>query len=534
MPSAIIIGSGPAAAAAALSLARRPDVQITILDLGVRLEPERQKVVDRLSSSDAVGWDDGLVGTISEQPVRAGGGLPEKRTYGSSFPFRDIGQMEGVTTAGRVSRSLISAAYGGFSNVWGAQVMPFAKAVFDDWPVGWSQIEGHYRAVLDHLPFAADRDDLEAMFPLLGEPAPLPRLSVRSERVLDAYAKHRASLNRLGLTIGKARLAFQAGSCVRCGLCMTGCPYSLIYSSAQTFDQLRRNGRVTYHGGLLALSVSEDSRSAVVTARELATGQIGRFSADRVYVAGGAMGTTRIIVNSLRLFDRELSMSEAQQFVLPMLSRRATPDPRQEAQFTLNQFNMIVSRDEIGYDVSQLHFYTHNPAFVDALPRVLRASRAEPAMLQLLRRLSVALGYLPSWNSPRLVLRTRAPSERGALPEMIVSEGHAPPGRNRMLGTVIARTIRASPLLDLYPVVPMLRLAPGGKSYHWGGTFPHSRKAGTIFSSDSLGRVGDWRRIHLVDASVFPNVPATTFTLTVMANAHRIAAETLNIVDAGS
>jgi choline dehydrogenase-like flavoprotein len=30
-----------------------------------------------------------------------------------------------------------------------------------------------------------------------------------------------------------------------------------------------------------------------------------------------------------------------------------------------------------------------------------------------------------------------------------------------------------------------------------------------------------------VDASVFPNVPATTFTLTIMANANRIATEAM-------
>jgi choline dehydrogenase-like flavoprotein len=36
-----------------------------------------------------------------------------------------------------------------------------------------------------------------------------------------------------------------------------------------------------------------------------------------------------------------------------------------------------------------------------------------------------------------------------------------------------------------------------------------------------------WRSIHLVDASVFPTVSATTFTLTIMANAHRIARRVL-------
>jgi choline dehydrogenase-like flavoprotein len=44
-----------------------------------------------------------------------------------------------------------------------------------------------------------------------------------------------------------------------------------------------------------------------------------------------------------------------------------------------------------------------------------------------------------------------------------------------------------------------------------------------------LGRLAAWDNIHLVDASVFPSVPATTFTLTVMANAHRIASRVLEV-----
>ena len=52
----------------------------------------------------------------------------------------------------------------------------------------------------------------------------------------------------------------------------------------------------------------------------------------------------------------------------------------------------------------------------------------------------------------------------------------------------------------------------------------------TIFSSDRLGRVGSWKRIHLVDAAVFPAVPAMTYGLTVMANAHRIASESLELI----
>ena len=99
-----------------------------------------------------------------------------------------------------------------------------------------------------------------------------------------------------------------------------------------------------------------------------------------------------------------------------------------------------------------------------------------------------------------------------------------------MLRAVILRLIRSAPLLDLYPLLPMLRLSAAGKSYHWGGSFPHTTDKPTIFSSDSLGRVGSWKRIHLADAAVFPAVPAMTYGLTVMANAHRIASESLELI----
>jgi choline dehydrogenase-like flavoprotein len=84
---------------------------------------------------------------------------------------------------------------------------------------------------------------------------------------------------------------------------------------------------------------------------------------------------------------------------------------------------------------------------------------------------------------------------------------------------------RGARFLDLWPMIPALRLAAGADSYHVGGSFPHSARPGAGPASDLLGRVGPWERIHLVDASVFPDIPATTLTFTIMANAHRIASE---------
>jgi choline dehydrogenase-like flavoprotein len=111
----------------------------------------------------------------------------------------------------------------------------------------------------------------------------------------------------------------------------------------------------------------------------------------------------------------------------------------------------------------------------------------------------------------RVDLRSR---HAGVLPDVavrVVSDR-----RPEMFGSVLRRLSSVGPKLDLHPVLPMARLSGPGKSYHFGSTFPHGN------GSDLLGRIGDFRNVHLIDGSVLPSVPSTTFTLTVMANAHRI------------
>jgi choline dehydrogenase-like flavoprotein len=69
--------------------------------------------------------------------------------------------------------------------------------------------------------------------------------------------------------------------------------------------------------------------------------------------------------------------------------------------------------------------------------------------------------------------------------------------------------------------LPALRVGQPGRGFHTGGTFPMRSKPGA-FETDVLGRPYGFSKVHLVDSSVFPSLPATTITLSVMANAHRI------------
>ncbi|HEY1790923.1 MAG TPA: GMC oxidoreductase, partial [Verrucomicrobiae bacterium] len=77
-----------------------------------------------------------------------------------------------------------------------------------------------------------------------------------------------------------------------------------------------------------------------------------------------------------------------------------------------------------------------------------------------------------------------------------------------------------------FVIPPMLQISKPGRGFHCGSSLPMRAQPASDFETDCLGRPRGWSRIHVVDASVLPSVPATTITFSVMANAHRIASET--------
>jgi choline dehydrogenase-like flavoprotein len=525
----LLIGSGPAAAGVALALARVADEQITVVDVGVRLEQPNARALTAMASAERDHWTPAQVQAISLQPVaaRAGGRIPQKRTYGSDFPFRDVGQLDGVSAQVGANTSVISGAYGGFSNVWGAQITPFTEAAFRDWPVSWQSMQQHYRAVLREVPLAAQQDDLEDYFPLLVDSpsdCALPPLNPRFERLLRRYDANREQIRTAGVTLGRARLALRSDRCVRCALCMTGCPYGLIYSASQTFDRLVGSGRVAYRGGILVTRIVESDSCNSVEATDLSTGKHISFEADRVFVAAGAMGSTRLALASMENPPDTVSFGESSQFAMPFASIRSIGDPRRtKDDFTLNQVNVVVAMDDEAWSLSQIHLYPYNRAMLGAMPGPLRLKAASPLAGAILGRLTVGLGYLPSWASPRVTVHVRDRGAKGRS-QLEIAYTHQP--RPPMLDAVLSRLSKVGGLLDLRPVGSITELSGSAKSYHYGGSFPHRSDGGfDDNSSDLHGRVRGWRRTHIVDASVFPTVPATTFMLTVMANAHRIASE---------
>ncbi len=164
-----------------------------------------------------------------------------------------------------------------------------------------------------------------------------------------------------------------------------------------------------------------------------------------------------------------------------------------------------------------LQLYGYNDLLLAALARrlPLPAARVERLLAPLLGRMIVAQGYLHSDDSPGLTL-TRAGDDLRLVGDDVE------PGAARVRRLLRRLAASARPL-GLAPLPGLVQIGRPGKGNHLGGSLPMRRRPGPL-ESDTLGRPRGWERVHVVDAAVFPSLPATTVTLSVMTNAHRIAA----------
>jgi hypothetical protein len=242
-----------------------------------------------------------------------------------------------------------------------------------------------------------------------------------------------------------------------------------------------------------------------------------RFEAERVYVGCGVVSTTALLLRSLEAWERPVQLLDSQYFLLPLLRLRGVPVVREEALHTMAQLFVEMRDLELISRNVHLQIYGFNHLYVRLLERFLGPLMvpARPLVDALLGRLLVIQGYLHSEVSSRIAV-TLARDGRLLLDE------RRNPATRPVLRRVARRLLRHAPDFRALPLLPLLHAAPAGRGFHSGGSFP-MRKSPCDFESDVLGRPRGFERVHVVDGTVFPSIPSTTITFTVMANAHRIA-----------
>lgn len=486
----LVVGSGPSGVAAASALidAGKP---VLMLDIGRVAAP----------------------GARPEEPE---GDPPRKLALGSGHPY-----MSDVE-AGLVQRGtkcLASGGLGGLSAVWGASVLPFPEDELGDWPFPAAALRPHYARAADMIGLSGIADGLAARFPFHTAPAAPLRPSLQAQSLLAKLKENESELHKRGFSFGRARHAVRAARCEYTGACLGGCGRGAIWSAADAVEALKKRPGFEYRGGTRVLSIEE--REGGVRLHVLPSGASrGVVDGARVFVGAGPLATARLLCGSFGAPEGGLPLLAQPYFLLPLLLDRGVPGAPEPELHTLAQIFLELQDPEVSKRSAHFQLYGHNPLIAGKLERAL--GWAGPLKRFLEPRLLAAQGYLHSDEG--IPVRIDA-AGRGDDCRLTLTAGSRAATKNAIRRAVGALS-RSSRELGMTPVTPMLKVGAPGEGNHVGGIFPMRSSPGP-WQTDRAGRLTGRPNVHLIDSSVLPTLPATTFTYTIMANASRIASEAL-------
>ncbi|MGQ0539518.1 MAG: GMC oxidoreductase [Gemmatimonadaceae bacterium] len=531
MATHLVVGSGASGVHYALSVLERGE-SVVLLDVGYERPlpqfPDATSAQLKELLADPLG---DILGVRGECVVYPG---PTSKPYG--FPPGKAYVFRAPDTWSLTQRGfdpLVSFARGGLAEAWTGGAYELHERDLAPFPITLGEVQPHYATVARRIGLTGVHDDLERFSPMSAEyDAPLP-LDAHSQRLLDAYAARRGRINSLGASIGRSRVAVLTSdrngrrACTQLGRCLAGCPRESLYAPSYTLRDMARFPGFRYVPGIYVERINLDGNGTAVgvVARDVAGMNEQRFAGDRVVLAAGTLATTRLYLATLQhefgAAPELTGLMDNRHVMIPFVTPTRVGSGIDQASY---QFHHLafgihdpVSRSEAHGQITTLKASSVHP-IVATLPFDFATS------LRVFRRIRGALGVANMW----LADTRRAPNSvsldpgSGGLPRLVLHYGDDTSDLTRTRAAIA--TFRQV-LARLGAVAPPgnTRVLARGSSVHYAGTIPMTA-ADEKHTCRPDGSVRGLDRLFVVDGASFSSLPAKNLTLTLMANAARVAA----------
>jgi choline dehydrogenase-like flavoprotein len=520
-----IIGSGLTAISVAKRLVTR-NIKPVILDAGEEIENDKASLASRLSEIEPKNWNVEDRTTLASNPTGHGGmAIPQKLLFGSDFFYGQSNDHAPLQGHGPLPP--FSYARGGFSVGWGASVLTPDQCDIEDWPITLDNLADHFESVLATLPLSANDDELTARFPLYKENYSTLKLTAGNAAMLQ-------DLRRSGLLksddflFGQARLLVRSQTlgdkpgCKYCGHCMSGCVYGCIYKSNDDLDHLASAGKIDYTGQAWVQHLEEKNNKVDISYVNR-LGDQQTMSVDKVFLAAGAVNSTRIILKSKKLYDHKVYLRSSSSFVLPMLRAKHAPVDWPNIN---TQPGLFLEYKVPGLSNHWIHTQLSTPN--EMVFEKLNLHHTSNSLIQKLKRrilghLVIAFCNLHSNHGYGYELSLKKGD--GNSNDLLMYDRQCSIQSDKDNKRAINHLLRIGWKFGCIALTPTALNFTSG--FHVGGTLPMKQSPQKETETDLLGRPGSMKNVHVVDSSVFPSLPGTTIGLLAMANADRIASEVL-------
>jgi choline dehydrogenase-like flavoprotein len=516
----IVVGSGAAGTWAAKQ-ASGEGLGVLLLDVGHRPEPEealRGSFLD-LRRSDP-GQRNYLIGAQFESLHNI---VQEYQSPKLNAPrFRFVTQE--ATSLGPLRTSGFSAtqsfAYGGLASAWGGGAYRYTANDLRDFPLPSRCLDGYYDEITRAIGICGEADDLAGHFGSTEGLQPPLQLGRQASYLLSCYQRHGRRFRNAGFTIGRPRLAVLTrplggrAACTYDNLTFWEPRLGYLYVPAWTLNALIGERKIEYRDQMLVHHFCETEHHVEVVARDLRRGTDEAFRARRVILAAGALNSARLVLQSFRDFETTQPLLDNQPSMVPFIHPRFVGEPVDTSSHGMGQLTLLYVDGDSEYVQGTYYNYTSLLGSEVILDFPLPLRGAVAACKYLLPAFSLVTFFYP--DRPRSRNFVRLDSD-GTL---VVNYGE--PVRPGALERHLIKLMRRSGFLS-HPA--LVRIPPSGSGIHYAGTLPMQDGGGPRYSTEPTGRLRGTRAVFVADAAAFPILLAKNHTLTVMANAMRVAHE---------
>ncbi|MGB6228723.1 MAG: FAD/NAD(P)-binding protein [Litorimonas sp.] len=492
MKKVAVIGSGAAGAGVVLGLLSRSEqVEIHVFDAAEPMSSGLERDTDpRL-------WSDGRMAEIYAKTTKTNGySIPLPKSYFGFTPKRVL--------ASDKKRIWRSAYRGGLTNFWGGTMLPLAEEDFQDWPVKKSDLVDWYQRVCQIVGVSGQHDGLTEA---LDGFDPSNRPPIQIEPLITDFL---TALNAVKVNAGVNRIALETrpevqNHCIFCGECLIGCFKGAPFSTSSLFRKWSNEGSLASISSARVHSIDLESRVLTFEGPDGPTSTSESF--DQIFLGAGCFGSTSIMMNTFAV--KEATFEDSRVLNIPVMSSRLrTSGATRKGGFGLTH-GLAVFKGATGKVVAQAQFYPTLPHFWrSALPSTLW-SIAELFGQPLRKRVLWARAYLPSDSANTYTIRR----EDG---EVEVTQSRKPAGDakvERFLSSFKSHLKRS----DFRMLSFLVR--DGGSSSHYAAASPFRIGEGKVDEEFKIAP-----GVFAADSMAWPSAPAMSPTLTIMANAMRLAA----------
>ena len=434
-----------------------------------------------------------------------------------SLPLKDFTFKKKSQKIFKPLEVLESHSFGGLANIWGANCLRFSQNDFKEWPISYDVLEKYYEICEKVMNVSHFDDEISEKFKISKDFINPSKSTLFSNFIKTFLNKKKISSD---FVIGLGRVALNS-KCYKCSNCFFGCDDNYVTNASDYLKKLIDEKKIEYKNHL---SLKKFVHKNEFIELEFENNKDTKFLTKKLFIGAGSIQTPRIVINSLNK-KKDLILKESQPFYIPCfyLGKNFKNDLEHH---TLTQAHALFEKN-IKYDIGKIHYeikYDPKITKVSLKKQFGFLHKLIPNLL--MKRIFVITGFVSS-NYSTYSARIRK-EDLGI--DVIENKNN----KKKIKFEILNQLKILGNNFNFISMKYFLKLGNFGRGFHLGGSIPmlDENKIKQMGDNDLYtkknGEIKKHANVFIIDGTNFTNIPAGSVSLTIMANALRIAVETSN------